>query len=62
MDFIEVTEGTMLSDSLEERCEDQGLRINLFRGLSRILLSLSQSPLPRIGSWTIDHTGRLSLT
>lgn len=62
MDFIEETDGTMLSDSWDERREDQGLRTNLFRSLSRILLSLSQSPLPRIGSWTIDHTGKLSLT
>lgn len=40
---------------------DVKLRTNLFRGLSRILLSLSQVPLPRIGSFIIDKDGFLRL-
>ena len=36
--------------------------MNLFRGLARIILSLNKSPLPRIGSLTLDHRGRITLT
>jgi hypothetical protein len=60
MDYVD--EGAMLSDSWNERCGDQVLRRNLFKGMSRIMLSLSQISLPHIGSWTIDDTGKLSLT
>lgn len=35
---------------------------NLFRDLSRILLSLGKIPHPRIGSFTIDHEGFISLS
>ncbi|KKK16554.1 hypothetical protein AOCH_004573 [Aspergillus ochraceoroseus] len=31
-------------------------------GLSRIMLSLSRTPLPRIGSWTLDTNGILQLS
>ncbi|KAJ5630095.1 hypothetical protein N7528_003752 [Penicillium herquei] len=37
-------------------------RTNLFRGLSQVILSLSQIPLPRIGSWTLDSDGVLRLS
>lgn len=56
-----VSEGQMLSSSWEEHRSDPKRRANLFRGLSRIMLSLTDRPLPRIASWTIDDLGVLSL-
>ena len=52
----------MLSESWEEKRQDKSLRTNLFRDLSRIILSLGRIPLARIGSFTLDNTGVLSLT
>jgi hypothetical protein len=62
MDYIEGTGVKMLSETWDEfrHCEAQ--RTNLFRDLSRIMLSLSQLPLPRIGSWTLDSNGILQLS
>lgn len=57
-----VEEGEMLSETWEEHRGDPKRRANLFRGLSQILLSLAKVPLPKIGSWTIDDSGILSLT
>lgn len=57
-----VEEGAMLSTSWETHRHDPSCRANLFRDLSRIMLSLAQIPLPRIASWTIDDCGTLSLT
>ena len=61
IDYIEETDGKMLSESWEELRHDKNRRLNLFSDLSRIILSLAQSPLPRIGSLTIDKHGILSL-
>lgn len=60
--IIEHAEGNMLSDSWAEHRNDQERRLNLFRDLSRVILQLMSIPLPRIGSWTIDDHGYLSLT
>lgn len=62
MDYIEESEGRMLSESWEESRHDPSRRKDLFQGLSRIILALAQTPLPRIGSFTIDDLGVLSLT
>ncbi|KAH8746164.1 hypothetical protein F5882DRAFT_387429 [Hyaloscypha sp. PMI_1271] len=62
MDYIETTEAEMLSESWDELRHDRNLRTNFFKDLSHIMLALSQSPLPRIGSWTIDERGVLMLT
>lgn len=51
----------MLSDTWFEKRHDTELRSNFFRDISRILLSLSRSPLPRIGSFIIDSEGFLTL-
>lgn len=52
----------MLSETWDDALQQsQSRRINLFRDLSRIMLSLSQSSLPRIGSWTLDSNGILKL-
>jgi len=52
----------MLSESWETLRHDQDRRANLFRDLSRIILSLDRFTFPRIGSLTIDDHGVLSLT
>lgn len=57
-----VVEGRMLSESWKEHCGDPHRRSNLFRDLSRIMLSLAKLPPPRIGSWTMDDRGFISLT
>ncbi|KAI9799422.1 MAG: hypothetical protein M1825_004522 [Sarcosagium campestre] len=63
MDYIEEGQGQMLSESWEELRHDRDRRNNLFRGLSRIILSLARSsPFPRIGSLTIGDDGVVSLT
>ncbi|KAL8797996.1 MAG: hypothetical protein Q9182_007044 [Xanthomendoza sp. 2 TL-2023] len=60
--YIEKTDGTMLSTTWQHKRSDENLRKNLFRDLSRIILSIGRVPLPRIGSFTIDDNGVLSLT
>lgn len=57
-----VDEGSMLSESWKDHRGDHGRRARLFRDLSRIMLSLAKVPLLRIGSWTVDDQGALSLT
>jgi hypothetical protein len=57
-----VEDGTMLSATWNSHREDSERRSNLFSGLARIMLAVARVPLPRIGSWTIDDQGRLSLT
>lgn len=60
IDFIE--DGQMLSNTWSEKHGEERLRKNLFRDLSKILLTLGRVPLPRIGSFVIDANGYLSLT
>ncbi|KAJ9253462.1 hypothetical protein DTO207G8_4195 [Paecilomyces variotii] len=52
----------MLSSTWRQKRDDPGLRSNLFRDLSRILLSVSQLSLPKIGSLVIDDCGFLQLS
>ncbi|EED22707.1 conserved hypothetical protein [Talaromyces stipitatus ATCC 10500] len=61
IEFIEEAQGTMLSDTWTDGKDDVKLRGNLFRSLSRILLSMSRISLPRIGSFAIDNSGFLHL-
>lgn len=61
IEFIEETRGGMLSTTWEEGRHDLKLRTNLFRHLSRIFLSISRVPVPRIGSFIIDVDGYLRL-
>ncbi|PTU19992.1 hypothetical protein P175DRAFT_0509952 [Aspergillus ochraceoroseus IBT 24754] len=56
------TDTVMLSESWDKLRHDQKRRTNLFRGLSQIILSLSQSPFDRIGSLTIDNQGTIKHT
>jgi hypothetical protein len=52
----------MLSNTWSENQHDIKLRTNFFRSLSRILLSISKTPLPRIGSFIINKEGYLTLS
>ncbi|KAI9848894.1 MAG: hypothetical protein M1837_006410 [Sclerophora amabilis] len=61
-DFIEERDGSMLTKTWEQRRQDKTLQANLFRDLSRIILSLGHLPLPRVGSFTIDDGGFVSVT
>ncbi|KAL8809338.1 MAG: hypothetical protein Q9200_003508 [Gallowayella weberi] len=54
--------GFAFGDTYCHKRSDENLRKNLFRDLSRIILSIGRVPLPRIGSFTIDDNGVLSLT
>ncbi|KAK2837016.1 hypothetical protein FQN49_006491 [Arthroderma sp. PD_2] len=62
MDYVEGSDGTMLSESWGSLFHDPVRRANLFGDLAQILLAMSQFPLPRIGSLTIDDRGLISLT
>ncbi|PKY07201.1 hypothetical protein P168DRAFT_295141 [Aspergillus campestris IBT 28561] len=62
MDYVGSPEAQMLSETWDENRNDQDKRANLFRGLSQIMLSLSRTPLPCIGSWTLDFDGVLRLS
>jgi len=57
-----VENGNMLSSSWHEKMEDPERRRNLYHGLARIMLRLAKVPLPRIGSWTMDNDGDITLT
>ncbi|KAJ5570569.1 uncharacterized protein N7459_009999, partial [Penicillium hispanicum] len=62
MDYIDEPGIQMLSDTWNKFPHQPEKTANLYRDLSRIMLSLSQCPLPRIGSWTIDSNGVLQLS
>ena len=57
IEYIERSQGKMLSESWEEGRYNAQLRMNLFRGLSRTLLALARTPLPKIGSFVLDKGG-----
>ncbi|KAL3457958.1 hypothetical protein BJX64DRAFT_302290 [Aspergillus heterothallicus] len=62
MDYIDEPGVQMLSETWDKFPHDQDRTVNFYRDLSRIMLSLSQHALPRIGSWTIDPNGILQLS
>nr|POE56220.1 hypothetical protein CFP56_69173 [Quercus suber] len=57
-----VVDGRMLSSSWQQHRKDERRCGNLYRSISNILLDLAKVPLPRIGSWTLDNRGVISLT
>ena len=61
MDCVNYDDTQTLSEIWDEKRHDKVRRSNLFRGLSNILISLARNPLPRIGSFTIDDKGVISL-
>ncbi|UPL02692.1 hypothetical protein LCI18_013626 [Fusarium solani-melongenae] len=60
MDYLQ--DGRMLSETWGSLHEDLNKRMTLFRDVSRIVLSLAQVQLPRIGSLTMDNDGVVTLT
>lgn len=58
MNFVE---GKPLATNWIEKWGDNTMRRNLVRGLSQVLLTLSRTPLPKIGSFVIDDNGFLHL-
>lgn len=60
--YIEPTTGQMLSATWNTQRHDAERRRNLFRGISRLLISISRVQLPRIGSWTFHNDGSISLS
>ena len=62
VDYIEREDGIMLSETWKGFRHDKIRRNTLFQGLSSIMLSLGRVPLPRIGSFTINNQGVISLT
>ncbi|TPX22606.1 hypothetical protein DIZ76_014483 [Coccidioides immitis] len=62
IEYIDPSRGRMLSETWEEGRHDVNLRTNLFHGISRILLALARTPLPKIGSFVLDNRGYLSLS
>lgn len=57
-----IEDGEMLSRTFDSRIGDPSRRHNLFTDLSRIMVSLAKIPQPRIGSFTIDNRGFVSLS
>lgn len=60
MDYVE--DGQMLSDAWDTIYDDTNKRLDLYRDLSRIMLSLAGTQLSRIGSLTMDNRRLVSLT
>lgn len=61
MDWIEHDSIQMLSTTFSKPHTATQTE-NLYRSMSRIMISLAKVPQPRIGSWTIDDGGQISLT
>ncbi|QKX64270.1 uncharacterized protein TRUGW13939_11443 [Talaromyces rugulosus] len=61
IEYIEQSKGEMLSSTWSLKRDDAKLRANFFRDLSRIFLSLSKTPVSRIGSFIIDQNGFIRL-
>ncbi|RFU31918.1 hypothetical protein B7463_g4434, partial [Scytalidium lignicola] len=61
LEYIDESQGKMLSCTWSQKSQEVKLRNNLFRSLSRIFLSFSRVPLSRIGSFTIGDDGVLRL-
>ncbi|KAI0971288.1 hypothetical protein F4678DRAFT_472741 [Xylaria arbuscula] len=54
--------GRMLSDTFHMHREDEARRQRLFRGISRIIISLARLPQARIGSFQLNDSGTVTLT
>jgi len=62
LEYIGPNTGRMLSETWETLRGDQHRQQRLFRGLSRILISLARVPQPRIGSFLFGTDGTVTLT
>jgi deoxyribodipyrimidine photolyase-like uncharacterized protein len=61
VDWIENENQQMLSNVFNQ-AHTEAQTQNLYRSMARIFISLARVPQPRIGSWTIDNDGRLTLS
>ncbi|PGG97090.1 hypothetical protein GX51_07491 [Blastomyces parvus] len=61
IDWVESDDSQMLARTFLKPHTDKQTE-NLYRGISKVMISLARIPQPRIGSWTIDDEGRLSLS
>ncbi|KAL2864971.1 uncharacterized protein BJX67DRAFT_389567 [Aspergillus lucknowensis] len=61
IEYIEESQGRMLSSTWNFQSHNTQLRANFFRDLCKIYLSLSRVPLSKIGSFIIDNNGFLLL-
>ncbi|OJD09884.1 hypothetical protein AJ78_08879 [Emergomyces pasteurianus Ep9510] len=61
IDWIESDDTQQLSNTFTMPHTDAQAQ-NLYQSMSRIMISLAKVPQPRIGSWTIDNHGRISLS
>lgn len=57
-----VTQGRMLSNTWDTFRHDKTRRTNLFHSLARTILSLNKTPLPAIGSLTLNSQDCITLT
>lgn len=62
LEYLGPETGQMLSDTFQMQREDEARRQRLFRGLSRIMISLARVPLARIGSFQFNDNGTVTLT
>ncbi|KAG5943141.1 hypothetical protein E4U53_007107 [Claviceps sorghi] len=62
LEFIGPDTGRMLSDSWTEHENDPLRRRRLFRGIAHIILSISRTPQPRIGSFKFHDDCSITLT
>ncbi|KAH0425489.1 hypothetical protein CcaCcLH18_10948 [Colletotrichum camelliae] len=62
LEYLGPETGQMLSDTFAMHREDEARRQKLFKGISRILLSLARIPQQRIGSFRFHDDGTVTLT
>lgn len=62
LEYLGPETGQMLSDSFDVHRDDETQRRRLFRGMSRILLSLARIPQAQIGSFQFHNDGTVTLT
>lgn len=62
LEYLGPETGQMLSDSFDAHRDDESRRRRLFRGMSRILLSLARVPQAQIGSFQFHNDGTVTLT
>lgn len=62
IEYLDRSQGRMLSETWEKGRHNVEQRKTLFRGLSRTLLDLMRISLPRIGSFILNKDGYLSLS
>lgn len=60
--MIEFVGGRALYPTWKANMHDLSRRQNLYKSLAKIMLILARRPLPRIGSWTVNSKGVLTLT